>query len=318
MGRYRWLVVVAVALSTGPVSGAAWGRERLPVVPVDGPGLKRLCEMVRPDSRVKFTGDEVERGRARAEHRRRRTAALERYYQVTVPAAGFRFREYDVGEKRLTLETRRSFGVAPGVELVVPTGDDEPDMVARVAAGPATQVVRLRGKGKLGLRVTLRLLPGPHGDPCSRVAARRATRVAVDPLAFELVEMGKVEIVHYRGELPGYHEAVQAVVRFGKPSAGSVDAPASLVQALRGLESGLLQCYRKGLEGNARLRGALVVGFHVDAAGHVTHAKAEINSLGDDAVTACVLARVSAFRLAKALRGGGRVSVPVYFQAADD
>jgi TonB family protein len=305
-------------------AATAVGTERLPVVPLDGPGLRRVCEAVQPDARVKFSGNEVERGKARAEHRKRRTAALERFYLVTVPSTGFSFREYDVTEKKLTLETRKALALAEAVDLAFAGGDDEPEIAAAVAPQPAENVVLLRVKGKLGLRLTFRLDPGQSGDPCTRFPTRKAIKVAVDPLAFELVEAAKVERMLYRGELLGYAEALQGSVpvkgpkvRFGKPSVAQGEPPAPLVAALSSLEPGLLQCYRQGLENNARLRGAIVVGFKVDAGGRVTHAGAEINSLGDDDVTNCALARVRAHRFVKAARPG-RVSVPIYFQSQDD
>ncbi|MBI5482515.1 MAG: AgmX/PglI C-terminal domain-containing protein [Deltaproteobacteria bacterium] len=306
------------------LAAATAGAERLPVVPLDGPGLKRVCETVRPDGQVKFTGNEVERGKARAEYRKRRVAALERFYLVTVPSIGFSFREYDVSEKKLTLETRKVLPLADGVELAFAAGDDEPEIAAALGPQPAEQVVLLRGKGKLGLRLTFRLDPGQAGDPCTRSPTRKVVKAAVDPLAFELVELAKVEKTLYRGELPGYTEALQGSVpvkgpkvRLGKPSAGQGEPPAPLIAALRGLEPALLQCYRQGLENNARLRGAIVVGFKLDAGGRVTHASAEINSLGDDEVTACAVARVRAHRFARGVKPG-RVSVPVYFQSQDD
>ena len=315
-----WLLGLGVLLSQAVAAGA----ERLPVVPLDGPGLRRICEIVRPDGQVKFTGNEVERGKARSEYRKRRAATLERFYLVTVPSNGFSFREYDVAEKRLTLDTRKLMAVGEGVDLAFAGGDDEPEIAAAVEPQPAESIVLLRGKGKLGLRLSFKLDPGQAGDPCTRSPTRKSIKVAIDPLAFELVEAGKVEKMHYRGELPGYTDALQgsvpvkgARVRFGKPSVGQGEPSAPLIAALRGLEPGLLQCYRVGLENNARLRGALVVGFKLDAGGRVVQASAEINSLGDDQVTACAVAHVRAHRFARGVRPG-RVSVPVYFQSQDD
>lgn len=310
-----------LALAALLVAGTATGAERLPVVPLDGPGLRRLCDVVRPDSQVAFPGNEVQRGKAREEHKRRREAALEKFYQVTVPAAGFAFREYEVTEQHLAVEARRPLAVAETVEVNIPPGDEEPpELVASLPPAQAEQVVRLRIKGKLGLRLTFRLEADASGDPCSRVVAKRV-RVGIDALAFELVETGKA--VLYRGELPGYQEAVYATVpvkgprvKLGKPTVTGGMSAADLAAGFKLLEPGLLACYRRGLEQNARLRGALVVGFRVEG-GRVTHAQSEINSLGEDAVVRCAVDRVRAQRFA-AGRGGARVSLPVYFGSEED
>ncbi|HEY3359537.1 MAG TPA: AgmX/PglI C-terminal domain-containing protein [Polyangia bacterium] len=312
------LVVLALVLAAGP-AGAA---ERLPVVPLEAAGLRRLCEVVRPDSQVHFTGDEVQRGKAREEHRRRRAAALEKFYAVTVPAGGFTFREYDVADQRLPIEARRGFVVSDAAELVIPPGEDDPPELVVTAAPPlAEQLVRLRVKNKLALRLTFKLDPGASGDPCGRGAARRA-RVGIDPLAFELLETGRAAAL-FRGELPGYQEAVYATVpvkgprvRLAKPSITGNLPPADVSAGLHGLEAGLLPCYQRGLESNARLRGALVVGVKLEG-GRVVQAHSEINSLGDDAVVGCVVERVKTQRFPK-LKGGGRISVPIYFSAEDD
>jgi hypothetical protein len=311
------LLILALALAGGPARAA----ERLPTVPLDAAGLKRLCEMVRPDSQVQFAGDEVQRGKAREEYRTRRAAALQRFYRVVVPSAGFGFREYEPAEQRLPVEARRPLVVGEGAEVLIPPGEEEPpELDATLPAPAAEQVVRLRAKGKLGLRLTFRLDPGQSGDPCTRGAGHR-TRASIDPLAFELVEANQG--VLYRAELPGYQEAVYATVPVKGPKVrvarASITGTISLPEvnaAVRALEPGLLACYRRGLENNARLRGALVVGFAVQG-GRVGGAHAEINSLGDDATVGCVLDRITAQRFPNPRRGG-RVSLPVHFSSEDD
>ena len=96
------------------------------------------------------------------------------------------------------------------------------------------------------------------------------------------------------------------------------EPPVELGAALRRFEPDLLACYRRGLEQNPRLRGALVVGFALDGAGKVSSPRSEINSLGDEGVVRCVMERVRTARLPRPSRAGQRVSLPIYFSSADD
>lgn len=318
MGATRYPVVLAVLLW----AEAATASERLPLVALDGPGVRRLCDVLRPDSQVEFPGNEVQRGRARLEHRRRRAAALERYYSASVPTPGFSFREYEAGEQHLAIEVRRPFALGDNVELGLPVTEDEPELVATVAPPAAEAIARLRQKGKLALRLGFKLeAQGQGEDVCVRGTARRI-KLRIDPLFFELVEGARSR---YRGELPAYAEALRATVpvvgprvKVERPSVSAGEPSRELMTALVALEAGLLPCYQHGLESNARLRGALVVGFSVDGAGKVGGARSEINSLGDEHVAACVLERLKVRRFPKAARSFGRISVPIYFSAADD
>ena len=317
MTRLTHLALIATLC----LGGTARGAERLPHVPLDVDGLKRLCEVVRPDGDVQFAGDEVQRGKAREEHRRRREAALQKFYTTGVPSTGFAFREYDAAEQRLAVESRRPFPVGDNVEVGILPGDDEPpELVAALPPAAAEAAVRLRVKNKLGLKLLFKLDPGTSGDPCARAPGKRV-HAYIEPLVFELVEPSKAAL--FRGELPGYQEAIYATVpvkgprvRVGKPTVSGAAPTADVAAGLKGLEAGFVACYQRGLESNAKLRGALVVGLRLEG-GRVAQAHSEINSLGDDATVACVIDRLRAHRFAKA-KGATRVSLPIYFSSEDD
>src|SRR6185295_11482011 len=78
-------------------------------------GLAQLCDVLRDEAGMPFEGNEVARARARDEHERRRLQTVEETYTVQVPATGFAFRGYDLGDRRLSVDTGRSFVLADGV-----------------------------------------------------------------------------------------------------------------------------------------------------------------------------------------------------------
>src|SRR5262245_28121124 len=98
-----YLLAALFALS----APAAWAAE--PDLPRlgDAAAFRRTCDAVRTEGSVRFEGDEVERGRARADFKRRRDQVLAAVYLADVPAAGFSFGEYDYDSHKLPLDLSR-------------------------------------------------------------------------------------------------------------------------------------------------------------------------------------------------------------------
>jgi hypothetical protein len=273
--------------------------------------LRRVCDAVRTEGSVRFDGDEVERGRARAEFKRRRDQVLAAVYTADIPAAGFTFGEYEYTDRRLPLDFNRPFRPAEGADLL-PRAEE--DLEFQLPPDQAQSIVRARSAGRLKLRVAFRIATSAElPDPCVRLGGGRTLRVRIDPLAFDLLSpegraLGHVESARYKEAIAELTPVARPRVQVAKTA--EIAEPA-LVKAL---ESQLLGCYKAGLAKNARLRGSLVVGVGVDKEGRVESARPEIDAIGDESVVGCTMERFKAQRFP---RGRPHYSVPIYFQGTD-
>jgi len=274
--------------------------------------FRRVCDAVRTEGSVRFEGDEVERGRARADFKRRRDQVLAGVYVVEVPGAGFAFGEYDFDSKRLPIELGKALRAIDGVDLLPVTTEDDMDFA--LAPEAAKSIVQSRAGGKLRLRVTFRLAATAElADPCVRLGGGRTLRLRVDPLALDLVgadgrAVSRVESSHYRDAIADFLPVAKPRVQV--PKTAELTDPAFL----KALEHDLLACYKQGLTKNARLRGSLVVGIGLDKEGRVESARPEIDAIGDDALVGCAVEHVKTQRFP---RGKPHLSVPLYFKESD-
>ena len=272
----------------------------------DWKAASELCETMRTENSVRFSGDEVERGRARAAYQERRGRALSEFYRTTVVSSGFSFGEYDVASGQLPLDLGRSMRVSDGLELSLgPDLDD--DFSFTVSEAEASDIVRAREQGRLMLGVTFRLAaPGELPDPCVRLGGGRSLKVRVEPLTFVLRDLGgkilgKAASTHGidAEEVTANTAHVRAETGEGKPAPGASE-----------LEEALLKCYRSGLEKNSRLRGTMTLALTLGGGGAVSQIRTELDSIADSDVTSCTLGRVKAHKFG----GGSRnLSLTLHF-----
>jgi len=279
----------------------------------DAAAFRRVCDATRTEGSVQFEGDEVQRGKARAEYRRRRDEVLANVYTAEVPASGFGFGEYEYSDKKLPLDLARPLRPTEGAELTPRAGSEE-DLEFQVAPEAAQGIVRARATGKLRLRVTFRLATTAElADPCVRLGGGRSLKIRIDPLAFDLLPADATRALA-RAESPRYHDAISELMPVAQPRVRirvSKTDDLSDAAVVKALESSLLPCYKTGLQRNARLRGSLVVGVALDREGRVEWARPEIDAVGDDAVVGCTMERFKAQRFP---RTKPHLSVPVFFQ----
>jgi hypothetical protein len=305
----RSLLLAALLAFAAPFASAA--EPDLPRL-ADAVGYRRTCDAVRTEGSMRFEGDEVERGRARAEFKRRRDQVLAGVYVAEVPATGFVFGEYDFDSKKLPVDLGKPLRALDGVDLLPVANED--DMDFPLAPESAKSVVQSRAGGKLRLRVTFRLAAsGEMADPCVRIGGGRTLRIRVDPLALDLLAadgraLTRVEASRYRDAIADFLPVAKPRVQV--PKTGELTDPA----LLKALEHELLGCYKQGLSKNARLRGSLVVGIGLDKDGRVASASPEINAIGDDALVGCAVEHLKTQRFPK---GKPHLSVPVYFKESD-
>lgn len=289
---------------------------------VEGPeGLTRLCEALRDEASLTFPGNAVEQARAFEAHAQRRQTALAGRYVTVVPASGFAFRNYDLAERKLLLDTERGLVLGDGAELSVPSEDPAPGF----AVGPdlADRILSQRTEGKLGLRLIFR----PSGsqlrkDTCVWLGGGRVVKLVIDLVAAALVSPEGAVVA--RANAGDYADAALGIpvrspqVVVSKPhTANGKDLPASLVAALAVLAERAQPCYERVLLVRPALRGTVVLGFRVGAGGRVEAPRIEMSSLADDAVTECV-AKAAVKVSIPGASVGQRLSVPLHFRSAEE
>jgi hypothetical protein len=248
----------------------------------------------------------------------------ERVYTARWGSRAFALLPHDAARARLAVdETRALRGDDGGFEVVLHhlAGGRRPDGALELAfpasAAEAAETTRAHLLGELELTLWFRIAaPADGSAACAPVASTRGDglRLAVEPLAFEITRRGERLASGESPKLapPEPPPVVAPRVKVAPPvrTAENARAPAAAARVARGLSPGLLACYRRGLAVEPALRGALVAGLEIDAGGHVTSARAELDGLGVPEVTGCVLRLVRAARFP---RGPERISIPMQF-----
>jgi hypothetical protein len=282
-------------------------------------GLARLCDVLRDEAGIPFEGNEVARARARDEHERRRLAAAEETYTVQVPAAGFAFRGYDMSDRRLSVDTGRSFVLADGVELV--SADREANLAFSLAPEAAETALKGHDQSRVNLRLTFRPAQSQlRRDACMRLSGGRVVKLPVDVLAFALQSSDGATIARGQtGDYPDDTPVATPQVTVARPrTVEGREIPETVASAAsKALAPALLPCYRKALEARPNLRGTLVIELRVLADGKIESPRMQMSSLGDEALVACSVAKAAHAHLA-GVGATPRMSLPVTFSGKED
>jgi hypothetical protein len=289
---------------------------------VSGPdGLVALCESLRDENPTGFPGNAVAQARAIETHAQRRQAALAGRYVAIVPAAGFAFRSYELGERRLMLDTDRGLVLGDGAELFVPSKDPAPGFV--LAPDLAERLLTQRTEGRLALRLIFR----PSGsqlrkDACMWLGGGRVVKMEIEVLGAALLAPDGT--VLSRGDTGEYADASPtAPVRSPKVSVRKVrgtdgkELQSGMTSALGAIAEHAQPCYERVLIARPALRGRLVLGIRIGTGGHVESAHVEMSSLGDDTLVTCVAKAVTNVTIA-GTSSGQRLSVPLQFGSAEE
>ena len=268
-----------------------------------------------------FAGNAVEQSRAVENHAQWRQKALAGRYVAIVPATGFSFRAYELGEQRLILDTNHSLVLGDGAELFVPSTDPAPGFV--LAPDLADRLLGQRTEGRLALRLLFRVT-GSHlrKDACMWLGGGHMVKMEVEVLGAALVAPDGT--VLSRGDTGEYADASSALpvrsprVTVRKPrTADGKEIEASFAGALGSLAAHAQPCYARALLARPTLRGTLVLGVRIGTSGHVEATHVEMSSLGDDALANCVATNVAKATVAGASIGQ-RFSVPLQFGSAEE
>jgi outer membrane biosynthesis protein TonB len=122
-----------------------------------------------------------------------------------------------------------------------------------------------------------------------------------------------------RAKIDGVVErAIKTDVREGPPSVedGHVDA-AAIAREIRGRRKAIAACYERALKQRPTLAGKLVVRFSLTAAGTVSAADVDDDTLGAPDVAACIRAVVLHWRFPPLAEGPAELSFPFVFQPGE-
>ena len=289
---------------------------------VNGPeGLVALCEVLRDEASMTFPGNAVEQARAVESHAQARQAAMAASYVTTIPAAGFAFRGYELGERRLILDTNRGLVLGDGAELLMSSKEPAPGFA--LSPDSADHILAQTAAGKVGLRLVFR----PAGselrpDACMWLGGGRVVKMETELVGSALVAVDGT--VLSRGDTGEYADPSIAApvrsprVRVRKPrTSDGREVPANTAAVLALLAEAARPCYERTLSVRPALRGTLVLAVRIGSGGRVEGPHVEMSSLGDDALASCVAAAAAKVVIGGA-NPGQRFSVPLEFGSADD
>lgn len=290
---------------------------------VGGPdGVIRLCDALRDEDGILFEGNEVARARAREDHERDRMQAADLMYVVQVPANGFAFRAYDLADRRLVIDSSRSFMVADGVEIV--SNDAESPLSFELSPEHADAALKQHAQARTTLKLVFRPARSQlRRDVCVRNGGGHLVRLPADVLSYTLVGtdghlLARGQATAFADEATSANAVTTPEVRINRPRTGEGrDVSETIASAARTLGPALLPCYRKALESRPNERGTLVIEMNVRTDGVVESSRMQMSSLGDQALVACSLAKTTHARL-PGVTGPAHLSLPITFGAKED
>jgi hypothetical protein len=280
-------------------------------------GLARLCQTLRDENSTAFSGNVVAQAQEREEHARRRQDAEHRRYVAMVPAQGFTLANYDLGERRLVLDTGRGFRLAENAELS--TNLETGAIGFRLSPEAADHVLVERAAGKVFLRVVFRPIYSKlRQQSCLWISGGTVVKMEIDLEAVALLAPDGSRLAQGDNspdtDLDAPVTKPQILIRRPRSATGG-DVPDTLARASAELGPLFLPCYQKALEMRPSLRGTLVLGIKVGPDGTVEESRMELSSLGDEFLATCASAKAGKAKLAA---GPGRMSVTVVFGSKDD
>jgi hypothetical protein len=279
--------------------------------------LSRLCETLRDENSMAFSGNVVAQAQEREEHARRRQDAERRRYVAMVPAQGFALANYELGERRLVLDTGRGFRLGDNAELL--TNLETGAIGFRLPPDAADRVLVERAAGKVFLRVVFRpIYSKMRQQACLWISGGTVVKMEIELEVAALLAPDGSRLAQGDNspdtDLDAPVSKPQILIRRPRSATGG-DVTDALARASTELEPVLLPCYQKALEARPSLRGTLVLGIKVGPDGSVEESRMELSSLGDEYLAACAAAKVGK---AKLTAGPGRMSVTVVFGSKDD
>ena len=264
-----------------------------------------------------FSGNAVTQAQAREEHVRRREDAEHRRYVALVPPDGFGLGNYDLGERRLLLDTSRGFRLAEGAELL--SNLEIGTVGFRLAPEGADRILVEKAAGKVFLRVLFRpSYSKMREQSCLWISGGGVVKMEMELESATLLTPDGSRLAqgdnNPGADLDSPVARPQVLIKRPRGASGG-DVPDTQVKGTSTLAAPLLRCYKEALARRPALRGTLVLGLKVAADGSIEDAHMELSSLGDEPLAACAVAET---HKAKLMSGSGRYSLTLLFGSRDD
>lgn len=304
------LLLALSLLAPPPVAIEATGSDMPTRALASRDDVLRLCKALEFPERHREPG--LDRAAAEAGQERRRARALESRYAVEVAGRGLVF-DYDDARQELTLSERAQL-VGAGGSLRV-WAVEGPELPLPAEAAVARRIVAAARNGEGRLRLLFVLPEDEEAAICAHAPGTRSYGLGVEPVGWafligeEVLARGGAEEAAATAPARAARPALP-VVELGDPVSG--DGPA-VRRALRVAERGLLACYRKALQRNPGIDGALALELELPPEGGRSRAaRVAMDTLHEAALSRCVIAALAevAFPAGK----GGKVQVPLHFR----
>ena len=325
-GPVHVVIVAAVVLGAAPVFGIelsdpatvrAFCALSTPEAPVasashapEGSGLPR--EVLPAVDGVLVHGDAAwADGVAARDRAHARARVLLQPHVVDVVSSGFAFEPWDDALGLLVVETGETLPLHGGAWQL---GLASTDRIAfEVDEEDAEDLVAMRRMGSLSLRIVFELATAAEPDlswcvdtpdGAVRIDAHLVSAELVEPLSGHVRARATTERfdagrVRYGVEPCGTHDGAEPVADVARVIVSSDEGVAGEIAPIieLHLEARVSDCYVRQLATNARLQGAMTLGFRVDADGHSAEAEVLIDAVDSPDLTRCVLTAVDSLAL---------------------
>jgi hypothetical protein len=286
---------------------------------VDCRSLYRACLDARDPDRLPLGGDAYQRGRARTEQRAARERVLGALLEVEVGATSFSFTEYDFEGETLAVDTERNLRLWGGRMSFYPSGGDA--LAFPLAPDRAREIVERLRRREIRLRIGFLLgHDDPDADPC-------LLRPGVPPIV--KADIAYVELVDAGGRVLAREDTPRLADShsLASPPAGAAGVTVTIAPPTVTGDRALAAAVEAQLAGDGAARlvaaiqacvraegpvGTVVVDLTLDGAGHASDVSLSVDSLHEDAMSACVRDAVANWSFPTGSRHArAHVSVPV-------
>jgi len=240
-----------------------------------------------------------------------RARVLLQAHVVDVVASSFAFDPWDEALGVLSVDVTDGIPLHGGAWSLGLEGTDR--VAFAVDEETAEDLVALRRMGSLSMRVVFEVATAAdpdaswclEGDDGSvTIAARLVSAEIVEPLTDRVRARATTDRfdagrVRYGVEPCGTVDVAEPVAEVARVRVSSEDGVAGEIAPLVQLylEAHLSDCYVRHLAANARLQGAMTLGFRIDDAGHSADAEVLIDAVDSPDLTRCVMTAIDGLDL---------------------